>query len=67
MGAGIVAGRAGLAWGAARLGFDALETYKNSSFQPVETQMGPMIQMLIRTSTEAPVTQKAERVGWKIG
>jgi RHS repeat-associated protein len=49
-GAGYVAGKAGLDWKTARMGFDLLESYQNG-----------------RLSTEAMVTQRAERLGYNVG
>jgi len=50
MGAGIIAGRKGMGWGMARIGFDIQES----------RQQG-------RPAIEGPATQKAQKVGFKIG
>ena len=67
--AGIVAGRFGLSWRAARLGFDALETKQHSSIITISPPGGgaPIIIPNINLTSEKIPTQKAQRLGWKIG
>ena len=65
MAAGIVAGRFGLNWKGARLGFDTLETYKKSYFKGL--QMGMLTWISIKFSTEPETTQNAQRIGWEMG
>ncbi|WP_374173550.1 DUF6443 domain-containing protein [Flavobacterium tructae] len=67
MGAGIVAGRFGLSWQAARLGFDGYQTYTDTSFKLLETEVGPTIQMIGGPRREAQISQKAQKAGWNIG
>ncbi len=68
VGAGIVAGRFGLSWNAARLGFDALETAQHSSVFNVAIPGGGtgVIFDINFTSEKAP-TQKAQKLGHSIG
>ena len=68
-GAGIVAGRFGLSWRAARLGFDALETKQHSSIITISPPGGgaPIIIPNINFTSEKAATQKAQRLGWEIG
>nr|WP_298789352.1 DUF6443 domain-containing protein [uncultured Allomuricauda sp.] len=66
--AGIVAGRAGLGWDMARLGFDTLETVQKSSMISVNLPGGgTSIIFNVNFASEGVPTQKAQRLGWKIG
>lgn len=67
IGAGIVAGRFGLKWGASRIGFDTLQTLQNSSIEVVDTPMGPSPILHIDFQKESTTTQKAQKLGWDIG
>lgn len=67
IGAGIVAGRAGIPMFMARLAFDSLETYQNSSMSVSGHMMGLNISIDVNFSSEAPVTRNAENVGLEIG
>lgn len=67
LGAGLVAGRAGISWLAARLAFDALETYQKSSITTTSHIMGTSFNINIKFRSEAPVSKKAQKEGWKIG
>ncbi|MNX53645.1 RHS Repeat protein [compost metagenome] len=66
--AGIVAGRFGLSWKAARLGFDALETKQHTSniFVGIPGGGTIIIPNINFTSEKVP-TQKAQKLGWEIG
>jgi hypothetical protein len=63
-GAGMVAGRNGLSWKATRLGLDAYQGYKTSG---VRNFIGPFGEPIIGTVEEAPVTYKAEWLGFIYG
>jgi RHS repeat-associated protein len=54
-GAGYVAGRNGLSWGGARLGFDAYQSFKDGSLRQGNW------------STEGMPTQSAQRIGFEAG
>ncbi|MFI2744368.1 hypothetical protein ACG2LH_16655 [Zhouia sp. PK063] len=63
-GAGIVAGRFGLSWRAARLGFDALETRQHSSVFAISLSgSGTSYFFNINLTSEKTLTQKAQRLG----
>jgi len=67
VGAGIVAGRFGLSWKGARLGFDTLETSQHSTTGYTGNSLGLMKVTNFRFRREAITTQKAQKVGWEIG
>lgn len=63
-----MAGRFGLSWRGARLGFDALETSQHSSITAISLPGGGTSYIWnINLTSEKTPTQKAKRLGWEIG
>lgn len=60
MAAGVVAGRNGLSWGQARVGFDALESYQRGAFasEPATTQKAQRVGYDVGISLRSKVSQR---------